>query len=137
MSAERRDGGPSRAGAVVAVVELDGDEERGRDALDDGGWGAVAAVVDVVPSGLVSAADCVIHSPTVPATKAAPLTAAMATRDRAAGCWRRRRLGGGVEVPVGEDHGGLASPALTDHELDRRNREQPVRTVRRLPEMGH
>ena len=71
---------------------------------------AVVEVVAVVASA--SATAWPIHRPSVPATKAPALSAAVATRDRAAGCRRRRRPGGGVEVPVGEDHGGWTSPAL-------------------------
>jgi hypothetical protein len=72
----------------------------------------VVAVVEVVTVPSASATVWPIQRPSVPATNAAPLRAAVATRDRAAGCRRRRRPGGGVEVPVGEDHGGWTSPAL-------------------------
>ncbi len=119
MSAERRDGGASRAATVVELlvellVELDGVVARAAVVAGVVVGVVAGAGVGTVVVGVTSASATVwvIHNPTVPATKAPPLSAATATRDRAAGCRRRRRPGGGVEVPVGEDHGGWTSPAL-------------------------
>jgi hypothetical protein len=86
VSAERRDEGASRAATVVellVLVELDGAVDSEREADVGAVVGVVAGVVGVSVSA--SAAVCVIHSPTVPATNAPPLRAATATRDRAAG----------------------------------------------------
>jgi hypothetical protein len=106
-------------GGVVAEVGLDRDGAVVAGAWVDGAAVEAVVVGVVVAGGSVSASAtvCVIHSPTVPATKAAALRTAVATRDRAAGWRRRRRPGGGVEVPVGEDHGGWTSPALTGTSL--------------------